>query len=185
MTTPEPLWSAERIEDEMLKYVHDPAYIDGATIVATAMRDEYEADRAAHLARIAELEAQLISVSSELTSTSNADRYYRGFNDGFAHAEARITELEAMVSAPKGGERQAETGVRGGLLKGRIRMKGVLEPNTLRPTFDEALQMATTDDLMWALELLITHPNAKRTWCDHRIKHIDKRLREIAAEAQP
>lgn len=40
-------------------------------------------------ARIAELEAQLVSVSRELVSTDNADRYYRGFNAGFDHATAQ------------------------------------------------------------------------------------------------
>jgi hypothetical protein len=99
-------------------------------------------------------------------------------------AQARIAELEAKLAASKPGERKTETGVRAGLLKGRIRMKGVHEPSMVRPTFDAALQMATTDDLMWALKLLIEHPKAKRTWRDHRIRQIDKRLREIMAAAQ-
>lgn len=64
MTTPQSLWSDERIEDEMCKFVHDPAYIDGATIVTRAMRDDYEADRAAHLARIAKLEAELAEATA-------------------------------------------------------------------------------------------------------------------------
>lgn len=57
-------------------------------------------DRAAQgLARIKELEAQLASVSRELVSTDNADRYYRGFNDGFDHANAALTaQLQAAQS---------------------------------------------------------------------------------------
>lgn len=94
---PEPLWSDERIT----------AYIKGnrgaaqrgwtAWEVGDALkrvRDEYEA-------ALAELEAKLIVVSRELTSTDNADRYYRGFNQGYDHAEAlmqaRIAELEAII----------------------------------------------------------------------------------------
>jgi hypothetical protein len=150
MSTPEPLISDERI-GELIKSVlmdepnHSP-HPEGTRLVRRVsyiIRTEYEADRAAHLARIAELEAKL--------------------------------------AASKPGERKSEIGVRAGLLKGRIRTKGVREPSVLRPTFDAALQMATTGDLMWALELLIKHPNAKRTWRDYRIKHIDKRLREIMA----
>lgn len=38
--------------------------------------------------KIAELEAQLASVSRELVSTDNADRYYRGFNAGFDQSDA-------------------------------------------------------------------------------------------------
>jgi thioredoxin-like negative regulator of GroEL len=98
---------------------------------------------------------------------------------------ARIAELEAQLAEAKPRIRKAETGIRGGLLKGRIRQKGVRDPSQVRPTFDAALQMATTDDLMWALELLIKHPHTKRTWRDHRIKHIDARLREILAAVQP
>ena len=78
------------------------------------------------------------------------------------------------------------TGVRGGLLKGRIRTKGVPDPSPLRPAFHDALLMASVDDLMWALNLLITHPKAKRTWRTYRIQQIDKRLRETwQEEPQP
>jgi hypothetical protein len=149
MTTPEPLWSNDRIANNM---EDGGAYLDSyigekALPIFRRMRDDYEAE--------------------------------------LATARARIAELEAQLAASKPGFRKSESGVRGGLLKGRIRQKGVREPNMERPTFAAALQMATTADLMWALELLIKHPNAKRTWRDHRIKHIDKRLREIMAEAQP
>lgn len=51
------------------------------------MRNEY-----AEL--IATLETHLILVSRELASTDNADRYYRGFNDGYDHANS-IKETDA------------------------------------------------------------------------------------------
>ena len=103
-------------------------------------------------------------------------------DDYEAALEAR---LEGHRAAFKPRIRKAETGIRGGLLKGRIRLKGVREASQVRPTFDAALQMATTDDLWWALELLIKHPHTKRTWRDHRIKHIDARLRELTGLREP
>jgi hypothetical protein len=141
VTPPEPLWSDNDIANDAKRASSNPTIQAIVRSCLLFMRHGYEAERAAHLARIVELEAEL--------------------------AEA------------KPGRSQAETGVRGGLLKGRIRMRGIREPNMARPTFDAALKMATTGDLMWALELLIKHPNAKRTWRDYRIKHIDKRIREI------
>lgn len=95
-------------------------------------------------------------------------------------------EYEAARLAPPPAHR-SESGVGWGLLKGRIRTKGVPEPSKLGPAFHDALQMATSDDLLWALDLLIKHPNVRRTWRNYRIKHIDARLREIMAtlEAQP
>jgi hypothetical protein len=65
MNTPEPLWSDERIEDEMCSYVHDPHYIDGAEIVAHAMRDEYEAE-------LLELSGALVARITELIQLRNA-----------------------------------------------------------------------------------------------------------------
>lgn len=48
-------------------------------------------------ATITRLEQELASVSRELVSTDNADRYYRGFNAGFDHAVTRLEkELAAM-----------------------------------------------------------------------------------------
>lgn len=44
--TQEPLWTDERIEDEMTRHMGDPHYIDDAMIVAKAIRDTYEAARA-------------------------------------------------------------------------------------------------------------------------------------------
>jgi hypothetical protein len=64
-TTPQPLWSDERIEDEMCGYVHDPHYIDGAEIVAHAMRDEYEAE-------LLELSGALVARITELIRLRNA-----------------------------------------------------------------------------------------------------------------
>jgi len=102
--------------------------------------------------------------------------------------DAYLTDAwdESYMGPEPGKDEQTSTEVdkyvRAGLLKGRIRTKATPEPSMSRPTFDAALQMATTDDLMYALDLLIKHPNAKRTWRDYRIKHIDKRLREILAQ---
>lgn len=65
----------------------------GAYANLFVLRDKYEAELATLLARIAELEAKLIAVSRELVSTDNADRYYRGFNEGYDLAETRAAEL--------------------------------------------------------------------------------------------
>lgn len=88
---------------------------------------------------------------------------------------------ESYMGPEPGKENAQEKYVRAGLLKGRIRTTGIPVPSKLRPAFDMALQMATTDDLMYALDLLIKRPNTKRTWRNYRIKRIDKRLREIIA----
>lgn len=53
-------------------------HVLGYQVAYGAMIDERDSLEA----KIAVLEAQLIVVSRELTSTGNADRYYRGFNDG-------------------------------------------------------------------------------------------------------
>lgn len=141
MTPPEQLWTLERTLAFIAETYGDEAEIakQYALIVASEIVYDYEAERSAQSARIAELEAQL--------------------------------------AAPKPRKRKGDPYVRAGLLQGRVQMGG--EFSTLRPVFEEALQMATTDDLMWALNLLIKHPNARRTWRDYRIKHIDKRIREI------
>lgn len=78
-------------------------------------------------------------------------------------------------------------GVRAGLLKGRIRTPHAPvvpdpRPEGSRPAFDEALAQASVDDLTWALNLLITHPNSKRTYRKHRMTAIAARLQELAGQ---
>jgi hypothetical protein len=100
MTTPEPLWSDERIIEAVVS-------TGLAYTVAIQVRTDYETERAAQSARIAELEQHLriavtalaicreqrdeaadanLIMARELTSTDTADRYYRGFNAGYDHA---------------------------------------------------------------------------------------------------
>lgn len=73
-------------------------------------------------------------------------------------------------------------GIRSGLIKGRIRTPDKpMVPNPIAPPFHEALAEASVDDLMWALHLLIIHPNTKRrTFRAQRMKAIADRLQEIA-----
>jgi hypothetical protein len=101
-------------------------------------------------------------------------------------ALARVAELEAALAEardkPKRGAVTIAPGVSEGLIKGRVRLSIAQPPAKGHPVFHDALQMATKDDLMWALNLLIRHPNAKRTWRNYRIQQIDKRLREIMQE---
>lgn len=73
-------------------------------------RSQYIAERDATIdvlrAQITKLEAELIVLSHELVSTDNADRYYRGFNAGYDHAEAlakeRIAERDEWEPVPNG-----------------------------------------------------------------------------------
>lgn len=52
--------------------------------------------------RIAELESQLALVSRALTNTDNADRYYKGFNDGYDHAAAELEAAHVWEPIPDG-----------------------------------------------------------------------------------
>lgn len=72
------------------------------------------------------------------------------------------------------------TGVRAGLLRGRVRKKGVQHPDSTLLPFYRAVEEASADDLRWALNLLVKHPNAKRTFRKQRINAIAYRLEEIA-----
>lgn len=73
------------------------------------------------------------------------------------------------------------TGVRAGLLKGRIRERDERHPlNPVATPFYEALEAATVDDLRWALNLLVKNPNAKRTYRARRINAIAYRLEELS-----
>ena len=106
--------------------------------------------------------------------------------------EARIADLQRLVEQLEANQRKPASnqyaGVRGGLIKGRIRTKGTPRvpggPSELRPGFYDAVRQATVDDLMWALNLLIKHPQARRTHRTERIQQIDKRLREISQQEE-
>lgn len=72
------------------------------------------------------------------------------------------------------------TGIRAGLLKGRIRERDERHPlNPVATPFYEALEAASVDDLRWALNLLVKNPNAKRTFRETRINAITYRLEEL------
>ncbi len=70
-----PLWSDERIEEELAHYMRDPHYISDATIVATAMRDEYEAQLAILRADADRMEINLSKIQT------------RAYQEGFAAAQ--------------------------------------------------------------------------------------------------
>jgi hypothetical protein len=117
---------------------------------------------------------------SESISTGNNIYAIYDADETLSAIDHALAALDALEATPQPGVRQTEVGVRGGLIKGRIRTIAAWhEPSYLRPAFHDALQMATTDDLTWALKLLIGRPNSKRTWRTYRIQHIDKRIREI------
>lgn len=73
------------------------------------------------------------------------------------------------------------TGVRAGLLKGRIKRHDDKHPaNPVATPFYEAVEAASVDDLRWALNLLVKNPNAKRTYREIRINAIAYRLEELS-----
>jgi hypothetical protein len=164
-TAPEPLWSDNRIAANL---EDAGAYLDSyigekAFRIFQRARDEYEAERADYLAHIA-----------DLRRTGDTQRL-------LAQLDSLEAELAEARDRPKRGLSATDERVREGLLKGSVRAPSRGEPSKLRPVFDAALQMATKDVLMSALNLLIKHPNAKRTWRNYRIQRIDKQLREIMA----
>lgn len=98
----------------------------------------------------------------------------------------RIAELERQLAAAKAPDSKQSnwTGIRAGLLKGRIREQYAqpVAPDPIAPAFDDALAHASVDDLMWALNLLITHPHSKRTYRKRRMTAIAARLQELAGK---
>lgn len=67
--------------------------------------------------------------------------------------------------------------IRDGLVWGRIRTKGVLEPSIIIPPFLDALAEATQDDLLWALRFLVRSRAKDLTWRARRINEVDSKLR--------
>jgi hypothetical protein len=97
----------------------------------------------------------------------------------------RIAELEAQLAEAQApaSKRSNWQGVRAGLLKGRIRKPDTpVVPDPVAPAFDAALAQASVDDLTWALNLLITHPNTKRTYRKKRMTAIAAKLQELAGQ---
>lgn len=72
-------------------------------------------------------------------------------------------------------------GIRAGLIKGRIRTVGVLQPSIIIPPFLDALAEATQDDLVWALRFLVRSRAKDLTWraqrAPGRINEVDAKLR--------
>lgn len=68
-------------------------------------------------------------------------------------------------------------GIRAGLIKGRIRTKGVLEPSIIVPPFLDALAEAEQDDLLWALRFVVRSRAKDLTWRKRRIREVDEKLK--------
>lgn len=83
--------------------------------------------------------------------------------------------------ADSNASRNKLTPVRAGLIKGRILKHRANHPEKpMALPFLEALEAASVDDLLWALNLLITRPlTKKRTYRDKRISAIDSKLRQL------
>lgn|SRR5438876_4269180 len=101
MTPPEPLWSDERI-GELIKSVlmDEPNHTPRGLVrrVSYIIRTDYETERAAHLARVAELE--LDSVYLNEVAGPAIDE----FQERDRQQRARIAELEAeLVSRGEAG----------------------------------------------------------------------------------
>lgn len=71
--------------------------------------------------------------------------------------------------------------IRDGLLKGRIRDNGQ-SPSAWHMKFDDALAVATLDDLLYAANLMIGHPHVRRSYRERRITMIATKLDSLRHE---
>lgn len=76
--------------------------------------------------------------------------------------------------------------IRVGLLRGRIRNPRNLKPSRYHPSFEDALGIASNDDLAYAMTFLIKNSASKRTYREERMKMIANkmmvRLNEVATK---
>lgn len=81
-TEEKPLWSNLDITRAIIQNEVVGSYIPSPKVrtLLENMREDFKK-------KIAELEDKVMVMAKELTSTSNADRYYRGFNAGYDEAQ--------------------------------------------------------------------------------------------------